>query len=393
MIEIIKINGQDVPLSLGAESITLPEGRLSPFYTARTLSNVGKKYYTQAEGFMFFDEAPGVSIAAQLVEWINADIDTGQYRVYLPGDHLVYLADIQVQQAYIIVNREELLEFEEALEQIRQSPNNSQVHNSGHLARAFAQHRIDTRDLQFFLEPGRGNPYYLHKGRNLTDYALLGGCTLALLLLLNVGSGLVKQLYSARDKKTAVIQTIIIPKSQHRLHTDLDALGQLMRRYHPLLAYQLKDLRLQKEKNAYRLIATGDYHQHHSLARLQQLAEQLGGAITVQAQTWILRAGNFRPPAGREPGLVPIADTFEQYRQLANRKQMDFRIETITRNRHRTDAAISLALDYPTPATLQHLALDTRPSHFHGALNQVVLSAEANAAWKQLTLGISITGK
>ena len=128
MIETVMIDNKPVNLSLNAESITLPDGKLPALYTAKQISRSKKRYYTQAEGFMFFDDQPGVSIAAQLVQWINTDIAAGEHHIYIPGDHAIYHAHIQVQETYVLVEREELLEFDKALGLIKSNPLQSQIH-------------------------------------------------------------------------------------------------------------------------------------------------------------------------------------------------------------------------------------------------------------------------
>ncbi|MCY4361267.1 MAG: hypothetical protein OXE42_03630 [Gammaproteobacteria bacterium] len=392
MIETVMIDNKPVNLSLNAESITLPDGKLPAFYTAKQISRSKKRYYTQAEGFMFFDDQPGVSIAAQLVQWINTDIATGEHHIYIPGDHTIYHAHIQVQETYVLVEREELLEFDKTLSLIKSNPLQSQIHRCGQLNHAFAQHQVETTDLLFNLDGNNTNPAWLRAGYSANQVILAGGAAVGLLVAAVSYANFLQTPEQHRPDTTG-IQTIVIPKSTTRIATDVAALENLLGSLEVFLAYGLKDVSISRTQGTnYSVSAGGDYRQSYPLSRLYQLARQVDAAITIQGQSWLLRGNLYRPSEGEETPLIPLETSFQQYQQLAARAGMKLSIGGLTRHRNRVAAGITLSMDYPSPQTIRHAAALLRENPLHGQLSQARLSIGNNAAWQELILSINVTG-
>lgn len=393
MIETVMIDNKPVNLSLNAESITLPDGKLPALYTAKQISRSKKRYYTQAEGFMFFDDQPGVSIAAQLVQWINTDIAAGEHHIYIPGDHAIYHAHIQVQETYVLVEREELLEFDKALGLIKSNPLQSQIHRCGQLNHAFARHQVETTDLLFNLDGNKTNPAWLRAGYSVNQVILGSGAAIGLLIAAISFVNFLQTQEQRRPADTAGIQTIIVPKSVTRTAGDIAALENALSSLAVFLAYGLKDVSIsQTHGTNYSVSASGDYRQSYPLGRLYQLARQVGAAITIQGQSWLLRGNLYRPPEGEETSLISLETSFQQYQRLAADAGMKLSIGGLTRRRNQVDASITLSMDYPNPQTIRHAAALLRENPLHGQLSQASLSVGNNAAWQELNLSINVTG-
>ena len=393
MIETVMIDNKPVNLSLNAESITLPDGKLPAFYTAKQISRSKKRYYTQAEGFMFFDDQPGVSIAAQLVQWINTDIAGGEHHIYIPGDHTIYHAHIRVQETYVLVEREELLEFDKALSLIKSNPLQSQIHRCGQLNHAFARHQVETTDLLFNLDGNKTNPAWLRAGYSVNQVVLYSGGAIGLLVAAIGFVNFLQTQEQRRPAETAGIQTVIAPKSVTRTATDIAALENALSSLAVFLAYGLKEVSIsQTQGTNYSVSASGDYRQSYPLGRLYQLARQMDAAITIQGQSWLLRGNLYRPPEGEETQLIPLETSFQQYQRLAVGAGMKLSIGGLTRHNNQVAAGITLSMDYPGPQTIRHAAALLRENPLHGQLSQASLSIGNNAAWQELNLSINVTG-
>ena len=172
MIETVTINGREVNVSLNADSVTLPERANHRLFLAGQLAARKKRYYLESEGFVYFEEQPAVSVAAQLVRWVHTDISAGPYHVLLPFDTVVYHATIQVHEDYVLVESEALEDSAPALALLKANPENCQVGRLGRLGSAFEQHRVELQDLRIDLEPGANNPFRFRRGYTLSHIAI-----------------------------------------------------------------------------------------------------------------------------------------------------------------------------------------------------------------------------
>ena len=389
MIETISLGAREIDLCINAESQTLPEERRSWLYVNKRLSALKKKYYLESEGFIFFDEGKAISIAAQIVKWIHTDIRAGKHYIFLPFDNIVYTATIRVQSDYILVEKEDLLAFEDCMELIRNNPLECQVAELGRLSDAFTQHNIALKDLHINLDPAKNNPFLLKRGYNLAELFLLT-------LVPCIGAGLVFLLSSAIDvkeiKETAIQPIRTEPKSTVRIATDLEAVATLLDEFSVLLAYNLDNISIKKTSKGYLTSATGRYDQSFSLDRLTRIAGELEGSFSLQKDNWTLNSSLFEPPAGKTAGLVPLETSFEQYRRFAAASNARFSIIGSSRKRDATQGIIELGIDYPNRHVLRLWVGQLRQTAPHGRLQNAGISTRRNSGWKNLTFVIQITG-
>ena len=389
MIDTISLGAREIDLCINAESQTLPEDRRHWLYVKKRLSALKKKYYLESEGFIFFDEGKAISIAAQIVKWIHTDIRPGKHYIFLPFDNVVYVATIRVQPDYILVEKEDLLAFEDCMELIRSNPLECQVAELGRLSDAFTQHNIAIKDLHINLDPGKNNPFLLKRGYNLAELSLLA-------LVPCIGAGLVFLLSSTievKEIKETVIQPVRAePESTIQIATDLETVAALLGEFSVLLAYDLDNIKIKKTSKGYLTSATGSYDQSFPLDRLYRLAEELEGSFALQKDNWTLNSSLFKPPAGKTAGLVPLETSFERYRQFAAASNARFSIIGSSRKRNATKGIIELGIDYPNRQLLRLWVRQLERSALHGYLQDVGITTRRNSGWKNLTLIIEITG-
>ena len=389
MIETISIDTREIDLSINAQSRTLPEERRPWLYANKQLGAVRKKYYLESEGFIFFDEARAISIAAQLVQWIHTDIRAGRHYIFLPFDNVVYAGTIRVQTDYILVEKEDLLPFEDCLQLIRNNPLECQVAELGRLSSAFIQHNIALKDLHINLEPGNNNPFLLRRGYNLVELSLMA-------ILPVVGAGLifmVASTVSVRDiKETAIKPPPVKPTSVTQIDTDLDAVAALLTGFSALLAYDLENIGINKTPKGYNVSASGRYRQSFSLARLEQIAQALQGRFYLQKNSWTLNSSLFEPPPGEPAELLPLPASFEQYRQFAMTNQARFSVLGTSRKQDSALGVVELSAPYPNPRRLRQWARQLRLQALHGSMQKLEVQAQDNGAWKTMNVTIEITG-
>ena len=389
MIETISLGAREIDLSINAESQTLPEERRPWLYLSNRLGAVKKKYYLESEGFIFFDEGRAISIAAQIVKWIHTDIGSGRHYILLPFDNTTYVATIRVQTDYILVEKEELLPFEECMELLRRSPLECQVAELGKLSNAFTQHNIALRDLYINLEPGKNNPYLLRRGYNLFELSFST-------FVLCVGVGLMFLIISTLNlreiKPTATKPAPVIPKSTIQIDTDLEAIATLLDDFSVLLAYRLENISVSKTAQGYLTRANGRYEQVFPLTRLHVIAGALEGRFSAQKNSWTLDSSLFDPPSGASVELAPLSASFEGYRQFAVSSNVSFSVVGSSQKQGVAQAMLSLSMDYPNRDSLRQAALQLRQMSLHGYLQSIEIKADEYSGWKQLTAVIEITG-
>ncbi len=389
MIETVTLGTRDLDLCLNADSRTLPEEHRGWLYVNKRLGALKKKYYLESEGFIFFDDGQAISIAAQLVQWIHTDIRPGRHYIFLPFDNTVYLATIRVQADYILVEKEDLLPFEDCIELIKNNPLECQVAALGELSKAFTQHHIALKDLYINLEPGTRNPYLLRRGYSLPELLLL---TLAPTLVAGLLYLFITNMETPQLPHPAAPPPPPKPESARQLDEDLDALAALLTDFSVLLAYQLETVNVKKAGGGYQLRAAGSYVQSFSLQRLHSLAERLHGRFSVQQGRWTLTSSRFRPLAGETGDLVPLASSFEHYRQFAQANNARFTIVSVNRKHDAAQGVVRINHEHPAPATLSRWARQLRQSALHGHLQEATLSARRHAGWDSVNIVIEITG-
>ena len=389
MIETITLGAQEIDLCINAESQTLPEERRPWLYVNKRLSALKKKYYLESEGFIFFDEGKAISIAAQIVKWIHTDIRTGRHYIFLPFDNIVYVATIRAQADYILVEKEDLLAFEDCMELIRSNPLECMVADLGRLSDAFTQHNIALKDLYINLEPGKNNPFLLQRGCNLAELSLLAFAPC-------IGAGLVSLLLSTIDvreiQETALHPVRAEPKGTIQVATDLESVAALLGEFSVLLAYDLDNISIKKTAKGYLTSASGRYDQSYSLGRLNRIAADLEGRFSLQKNNWTLNSSLFKPPPGKTADLVPLSASFERYRRFAAASNARFSIIGSNRQRGAAQGIIELSIDYPNRHVLRLWVRQLRQAALHGYLQTAGITARRNSGWKNLTFTIEITG-
>lgn len=389
MIETVSLGTRDLDLCLNAESQTLPEERRPWLYVNKRLGALKKKYYLESEGFIFFDEGKAISIAAQIVKWIHTDIRPGRHYIFLPFDNTVYLATIRVQADYILVEKEDLLPFEECIQLIKNNPLEYQVAALGELSKAFTQHHIALKDLYINLEPGKNNPYLLRRGYSLPELVLLtlAPCTGAALIYLFMAS-----VETPKIRETIQKPPLPKPESVRQIDEDLGALAALLTDFSVLLAYNLENISVKRDGTGYHTSATGGYVQSFSLERLHNLAGRLQGRFSVQKNKWAMTSSLFQPAAGETGDPVPLATSFEEYRQFAGANNARFTIVSVNQKRDSAQGVVEISFEHPAPATLKPWIWQLQQAALHGYLQEARISARRNSGWRGLSIVIKITG-
>ena len=389
MIETVSLGARDLDLCINAESQTLPEERRAWLYVNKRLSALKKKYYLESEGFIFFDEGRAISIAAQIVKWIHTDIRPGRHYIFLPFDNTVYLATIRVQADYILVEKEALLPFEDCIKLIKNNPLECQVAELGELSSAFRQHHIALKDLYINLEPGKHNPYLLRRGYSLIELTLLmlaPGMLASLMYLLQTS------IEQPEVRDSVQTQPPPKPESARQIDEDLYALNALLTDFSVLLAYNLENISIKKAGQGYNTSATGSYIQSYSLERLHHLAGRLQGRFSVQKNRWTLTSSRFQPAAGETGDLVPLATSFEQYRQFAGANNARFTIVSVSQKRASAQGIVEIGFARPAAFTLPQWASQLQQAALHGHLKEARISARRHAGWERMSIVIEITG-
>ena len=389
MIETVNIGEREIDLCINAESQTLPDERRSWLYVNKQLSSVKKKYYLESEGFIFLDEGKAISIAAQIVTWIHTDIRLGRHYIFLPFDTIVYVATILVQTDYILVEKEDLMPFEDCLQLIRNNPLECQVAEAGKLSNAFTQHNIALKDLCINLDEGKNNPYLLKRGYDLVELFLLAmapivGACLIFFLPMSV---------NVKHLEQATIKTLPAkPKSTIQIDTDLEAVAELLSNFSVLLAYNLDKIHVKKTAKGYSAGATGSFNQSFSLTRLNQIARELEGNIHLQKNSWTLSSSIFKPPAGETVEPIPLQVSFEYYRQFAFSRNARFSVIGISQKRDVSQGVIELVFENPNSSVLQQSVQQLQQMTLHGYLQKVDINTKKNAGWENLSIIIEIIG-
>ncbi len=389
MIETISLGARDIDLCLNAESQTLPEERRAWLYVNKRLGALKKKYYLESEGFIFFDEGKAISIAAQIVQWIHTDIRPGRHYIFLPFDNTVYLATIRVQADYILVEKEELLAFEDCIELIKNNPLECQVAELGELSNAFTQHHIALKDLHINLEPGKNNPYLLRRGYSLPELSLL---TLAPCMIAGLVYVFITNVEAPKIRESTQPPPPPKPESTRQIDEDLDALASLLTNFSVLLAYNLATISIKQAGAGYNVSATGNYVQSFSLERLHSLAQRLQGRFSVQKNRWTLTSSRFQPAAGETGDLVPLATSFEEYRQFAGANDARFTIVSVNQKHDSAHGVVEISYQHPAPATLDQWVRQLQHSALHGHLKEARVSAGRHAGWDSISIVIEIIG-
>ena len=388
MIETVTINGRETNISLNADSITLPERGGHKLFLAGQLAARKKSHYLESEGFVYFEEQPALSIAAQLVRWVHTDISVGPYRVLLPFDTVVYSAAIQVHEDYILVENEALESFEQALALIKANPETCQVGQLGKLGASFEQHRIELQDLRMELEPGAGNPYRFRRGYTLGHACLGLGLLIGLLCLGIYAVGWLRAVEPA-----PLPRALSKPESNLQARADMQAVQELVAAFSVLLAYELRSITVSKAPKGYNTSAAGAYRSTMALPRLEELAKRLQGRVIVSGDGWTLNSSLFIPRTGVRAELLPLQESFEQYRQLAQQLNADYRIMGVSRGALSSIGVVQLTFARPTPTVLARCVelLEAKP--LHGALQTLELTTQPHAAWDRLVATMNITGR
>ena len=389
MIETLTVNNTPVDISIGAETITLPDEGAGWLFTTRQLTTSKKKYHLAAEGFLFLDEGKGVSIAAQLVRWIHSDIVVGQHTVLLPLDQSVYTATIQVRKDYLLVEDEDIISFEDALAIVRADPGACQVGKLGALSDAFEQHSVALTDLQINLTP-TANPYSLKRGYTLGELGLFTLTSVAaayvLMALLTSTPTELKQITDTLRTRTAPSAAVL------QIDDDLATLDTTLGAFAVLFNYNLHSLQIVRNGQGYDTIAEGYYDQSISLARLHTIATALNGKLGVQDTTWTLRSSFHQPPRGETAPLVPLTTSFEAYRRTATALHARFAILGVTQTPEMATGTVELSLARPNSAVLKHAAQRLATARLPGQLQKADLTVQSHAAWHRLTFTVEIKG-
>lgn len=391
MIESFTIDGRETPLSICAFTTTRKNGRFSWLQRAKEISRVGKKYHVASEKLMFFDDEPAVSVAAQLAEWVNTNISKGRQFIYVPGDTLMYCAELHIHNDYVLVDSERLLTFEQALQQIRQAPLISHIHTSGELQTLLKQNGFELKDLLINLTPNSNNPYWLKRGRSLTE--LTGGM---LILLGMVGVGAVAVQWQMYPEKKPDIQimgdTYQQPGSFVQLHNELDELIALMSASSVWMNYGLERITITKSSADYITRLEGEYQYNYPLPRLRELARSLGSQFMINGDNWLVETPVFKPESGEDHELMDILDNIEHYQRLVKGGYIELDVGGVRNEKGHRTANLKLHVDRPFPGMLAGIARQVERHNIHGVTQNIDVNVKPGHGWQLLSININLTG-
>ena len=390
MIEYITIDGNETPLSICATTTTRTHGRLSWLKHAKETGRIGKKYHVASEELIFFDDEPAISIAAQLTEWVNTNIPKGRQFIYVPGDILMYCAELHIHNDYALVDSERLLSFEEALQQIRQEPLISHIHASGDLKKPLEQNGIELKDLHIDLTPGSKNPYWLRRGRSLNELSIAASVLLGALAI----SAMIFQGPGAPENEVALesFNPISVPDSFVQLHHELDELIALMSASSVWMNYGLERITITKSGADYRTRLEGEYQNHYPLPRLRELASAIGSQFTIKGEKWLVETPIYKPEPGAPQELTDILDSVEDYQRLVKGGYVELDLGTITDEIEHKMTKLELRVDRPFPVLLAGIARQVERHHIHGATQKIDVKVVPGNGWQLLSIDINLLG-
>ena len=391
MIEYFTIDGREMPLSIRASTTTRRVDRFSWIQKAKDIKRLGKKYHIASEKLIFFDDEPGVSIAAQLSDWISTNIPKGRHFVFVPGDTLMYCAELHIHADYVLVDSESLLSFDQAIEQIRQEPLASHIHASGDLQAPLEQNGFDLKDLHIELAPDSSNPYWLKRGRSLNE--LTGGAAF-LLVMAGLGVATVQNYYGSEEKKVfpIMIKEAVRPQSYVQLHNDLGALTALLSASSVWMNYGLENITIVKSDAGYTTRLEGKYRNNYPLARLREITGKMDGQLMLQGDGWFMETPIFKPDPGYSDEPVDILDSIEHYRRLVSAGYADLDIDGISDGRPLRTANLELRIDRPVPWVLAGIARQVERHNIHGAAQRINVAVKPGHGWQQLSIDINLSG-
>ena len=390
MIEYITIDGRETPLSICATTTTRSFGRLSWIHHAKEINRLGKKYYVASEKLIFFDDEPAVSVAAQLAEWVDTNISKGRQFVYVPGDTLMYCAELHIHNEYVLVDSERLLSFEQAIQQIKQAPLISHIHTSGDLQSPLQQQGVELRDLHIDVTPGSGNAYWLKRGRSLTE---LIGATLILLVMAGAGAMTVHwQQDDETERFTPLVKKVVNPDSSVQLHRELGELITVMSESSVWMNYGLERISVTRSGADYITRLEGKYRIDYPLPRLRELAGLMDSQFMIQGDTWFVETPIFKPESGDSHKLVDILDSIEDYQRLVKAGYADMDLGGIRKQQRYRTADLKLYVDRPVPGLIAGIAQQVEKHDIHGAAKKIDVRVEPGHGWQLLSIDINLMG-
>ncbi len=388
MIEAIDIDGVEVPISLNATGLAIPGGHTGWWFTTRQLSQHGQKYFTRAAGFLFIDNEPAVSLAAQLVRWTETGLEPGEYHVHVPGDNVVYRADIIVNPDYVLVNQESINSFEQTIEHIRAHAPQSLVHQSGKLATTLTQQDIENKDLLFNLNANKKNAFYLRRGYTLQDIAILSLFPILLISLLPMSLKFWQE--RRQPEPISIAEPVVLPTSSIQVSEDLPALSKLLNRYMVLLAYEIESLEAKSGDAQYAILANGRYQPNQSITRLNEVANRLDGSLTLADNAWRINARASRTENTVELPLAPASDVLEAYRITALAFGLVFNVKSRQQLADHSQTELTLTMASPSPHQLQALGKHLSARGHQGKLKSAQLTTSPMAGWDSVILTIVV---
>ena len=349
-----------------------------------------KKYYVTSEKLVFFDEEPAISVAAQLAEWVDTNISKGRQFIYVPGDTLMYCAELHIHSDYVLVDSERLLSFEQSLQQIRQAPSISHIHTSGDLRKLLQQQGFELKDLRIDLTPGSNNPYWLKRGRSFTE--LTGGM---LILLGMVGaSTLAFQWFKGSEAVPVlrIMEEVRQTQSSVQLHNELNELVALMSASSVWMNYGLKRITINKSGDDFITRLEGEYQNDYPLPRLRDLAQAIDSQFMIQGDNWFIETPIFKPESGDSHELVDILDSVGQYQRLMKAGYVNMDLGGIREERRHRTANLELRVNRPFPGLLAGLARQVERDNIHGAAQKIDVEVNPGHGWQLLNIDINLLG-
>ena len=390
MIEYITIDGEETPLSICATTTTRNFSRFSWFRHAQDMTRLGKKYYVTSEKLVFFDDEPAISVAAQLAEWVDTNISKGRQFIYVPGDTLMYCAELHIHSDYVLVDSERLLSFEQSLQQIRQAPSISHIHTSGDLRKLLQQQGFELKDLRIDLTPGSNNPYWLKRGRSFTE--LTGGM---LILLGMVGaSTLAFQWFKGSEAVPVlrIMEEVRQTQSSVQLHNELNELVALMSASSVWMNYGLKRITINKSGDDFITRLEGEYQNDYPLPRLRDLAQAIDSQFMIQGDNWFIETPIFKPESGDSHELVDILDSVGHYQRLMKAGYVKLDLGGIREERRHRTANLELRVNRPFPGLLAGIARQVERDNIHGAAQKIDVEVNPGHGWQLLNIDINLLG-
>ena len=290
MIHNVAINGKTLDISVNPTPVARRMGEDQTLWQqVSDESAINKKtFYIAKETILYFENASSLHLAPLIIDTIKADEGVkeviGESFLFTVGfDEFVYILTVAVGENGPIVENEEILNPKEALTALSKKSGAKFYFSAGIQTAALVEIGAEDGGIIDFFGADKGYIFSRVTDINrILTYSFTGIFAAAILYF--IVSSIV-----ALIPEEIIIVTQKLPMITSDLSTVLENIAETQKNYIPALSYGLNTLELQAAGGKVSMIATGKLGESLTtpiLFRLQTLATQLEGDLSVTSDTW-----------------------------------------------------------------------------------------------------------